>query len=105
MASGFLTFLTFLTSLTSLTSLTTSLTTASVVLTSAHDGNRARSLMGWTPGLRSLVSGRVLPCGCVAGVYETWTRTFVTIVDERSSGCELDGHAIHQILSVTEPPS
>lgn len=98
MASGFLTFLT------SLTSLTTALTTASVVLTSAHDRSKARSLMGWTPGLRSLVSGRVLPCGCVAGVYETWTRSLVTILDERGPDCDVAGHAVHEILSVSEPP-
>ncbi len=97
MASGFLTFLT------SLTSLTTSLTTASAVLTSAHDRSKARSLMGWTPGLRSLVSGRVLPCGCVAGVYETWTRSLVTILDERDVRCQNPGHAVHEILSIVAP--
>ncbi len=97
MAPGFLTFLT------SLTSLTTSLTTVSVVMTSAHDRSKARSLMGWTPGLRSLVSGRVLPCGCVAGVYETWTWSLVTILYERDAGCQNPGHAVHEILAITAP--
>jgi len=29
------------------------------------------TLFGWTPGLRQIVAGRVLDCGCLAGLYET----------------------------------
>jgi hypothetical protein len=83
--------------------LTTSLTTLSVVMTSAHDRSKARSLMGWTPGLRTLVSGRVLPCGCVAGVYETWARSLVTILDERDASCQNPGHAVHEVLAIAAP--
>jgi hypothetical protein len=54
--------------------------------------------MGWTPGLRNLVSGGVLPCGCLVGTYETWTRRVITIVDERASACGDDRHQANAIL-------
>lgn len=41
--------------------------------------------------LRGLTS-RVLPCGCVAGVYETYDGTVVTLVDERESTCQTNTH-------------
>ena len=43
--------------------------------------------------LRGLTS-RVLPCGCVAGVYETYEGVVVTLLDERESTCQLDTHEI-----------
>jgi hypothetical protein len=36
--------------------------------------------------LRGLTS-RLLPCGCIAGVYETYDGAIVTLLDERESGC------------------
>ena len=42
--------------------------------------------------LRGLTS-RVLPCGCLAGIYETYDGQIVSIVDERGDGCP---HADHQ---------
>jgi hypothetical protein len=36
--------------------------------------------------LRGL-SSRNLPCGCVAGVYETYSGEIVTIVDAKSAAC------------------
>ena len=33
-----------------------------------------------------------LPCGCVAGVYETYDGEVVTLVDERDSTCQIDTH-------------
>jgi hypothetical protein len=41
--------------------------------------------------LRGLTS-RVLPCKCVAGVYETYDGEVVTLLDERESTCQIDGH-------------
>ena len=41
--------------------------------------------------LRGLTS-RVLPCGCVAGVYETYDGAVVTLLDERESTCQEDTH-------------
>ena len=36
--------------------------------------------------LRGLTS-RLLPCGCIAGVYETYDGTVVTLLDEREAAC------------------
>ncbi|HET7697362.1 MAG TPA: hypothetical protein VFK57_16730 [Vicinamibacterales bacterium] len=41
--------------------------------------------------LRGLTS-HVLPCGCVAGVYETYDGTVITLVDEREATCQIDTH-------------
>jgi hypothetical protein len=41
--------------------------------------------------LRGLTS-RVLPCGCVAGVYETYEGGVVTLLDERESTCQVETH-------------
>ena len=41
--------------------------------------------------LRGLTS-RVLPCGCVAGIYETYDGTVITLLDERQSTCQIDTH-------------
>ena len=41
--------------------------------------------------LRGLTS-RVLPCGCVAGVYETYDGHVVTLLDERGAACQTDTH-------------
>ena len=41
--------------------------------------------------LRGLTS-RVLPCGCVAGVYETYDGEVVTLLDERQSTCSDEQH-------------
>jgi hypothetical protein len=45
------------------------------------------TFLGWTPGLRSLVSGRVLPCGCLVGIYEARGGYLVEILDARGDGC------------------
>jgi len=42
--------------------------------------------------LRGL-SSRLLPCGCLAGVYETYEGTIVTILDARGSACAESAHA------------
>ena len=41
--------------------------------------------------LRGLTS-QVLPCGCVAGVYETYDGDVVTLLDEHDSSCAIDTH-------------
>jgi hypothetical protein len=50
----------------------------------------ALTVLGWTPGLRRIVAGRVLPCGCLVGVYERWTGGCVEILDGRCENCELN---------------
>lgn len=41
--------------------------------------------------LRGL-SSTCLPCGCLAGVYETYESTVVTIVDAKGTGCQSSSH-------------
>jgi hypothetical protein len=41
--------------------------------------------------LRGLTS-RLLPCGCVAGIYETYDGDVVALVDERSGVCSDANH-------------
>jgi hypothetical protein len=60
----------------------------------------ALTVLGWTPGLRRIVAGRVLPCGCLVGIYERWTGGCVEILDGRSDSCEL-GHELNLVLHVT----
>ena len=52
--------------------------------------------------LRGL-GGKVLPCGCTVGVYETYdTRTVVTI-DVKGAACTHPRHRRHQ--PITEEPA
>jgi hypothetical protein len=39
-------------------------------------------------GLRS----RLLPCGCIAGIYETYDGDVVTLLDERQHTCQDGTH-------------
>ncbi|HYT68598.1 MAG TPA: hypothetical protein VEL51_19385 [Vicinamibacterales bacterium] len=39
-------------------------------------------------GLRS----RLLPCGCIAGIYETYDGEVVTLLDERQATCQDSRH-------------
>jgi hypothetical protein len=41
--------------------------------------------------LRGLTS-RLLPCGCIAGIYETYDGRVVTLLDERQSTCQDPNH-------------
>jgi hypothetical protein len=41
--------------------------------------------------LRGLTS-RLLPCGCVAGVYETYDGEIVTLLDDRQATCTNANH-------------
>jgi hypothetical protein len=41
--------------------------------------------------LRGLTS-RLLPCGCLAGVYETYDGAVVTLLDERLEACPDSTH-------------
>lgn len=42
--------------------------------------------------LRGLTS-RLLPCGCLAGVYETYDGVVTTLLDERDATCPDPNHA------------
>lgn len=61
-------------------------------------GHDVRTFLGWTPGLRSLVSGRALTCGCLVGVYETRAGSILEVVDARGPACPHAGHHRNAIL-------
>jgi hypothetical protein len=66
-------------------------------------GRSAPTIFGWTPGLRYLVEGRVLACGCGVGLYEMWDRSLVEMVDSAVDACEV-GHDVNQVLMINRPP-
>jgi hypothetical protein len=39
-----------------------------------------------------VLRGACLPCGCVAGIYETYYETTVVGIDEAHAGCRLAEH-------------
>ena len=50
------------------------------------------------------LSSRLLPCGCVAGVYETYDGQVVTLLDERSRACADTSHENgNRIPDITGP--
>jgi hypothetical protein len=60
--------------------------------------DRARSVFGWTPGLQSILRGRILPCGCLTGVYDTCARELAEIVDTRHPACSNPDHEPDTVL-------
>jgi hypothetical protein len=56
--------------------------------------------------LRGLTS-RLLPCGCVAGIYETYDGSVVTLLDEPQSTCldprHTEGNQIPDLAGVGAP--
>jgi hypothetical protein len=58
----------------------------------------AFTIFGWTPGLHALVSGRLLACGCLAGLYRTWGGGMMIIVDSRGDACTHPDHAVNRVL-------
>ena len=59
--------------------------------------------------LRGL-AGRVLPSGCLVGVYETYSGGVVATIDARGPACSRPDHRLHDALdlhqaSIAPPPS
>ena len=56
--------------------------------------------------LRGLTS-RLLPCGCMAGVYETYDGTVVTLLDDRGPQCQaashVEGAAVPELAGALQP--
>jgi hypothetical protein len=42
--------------------------------------------------IRLTLAGFTLPCGCVGGVYETYSGAVVRLLDVRASRCNLEQH-------------
>lgn len=59
---------------------------------------RVMTVGGWSPGLQSLVTGKVLPCGCLAGVYRTLSDEMAAIVDGPADTCSEGGHEQDGVL-------
>ena len=74
---------------------------------------KLRTFFGWSPGLRIGLAGRVLPCGCLVGSYETWHGDVVEILDAHDDRCTDRAHTTNSIVgysrrsrvSVSLPPS
>lgn len=62
-------------------------------------GRKVWSFFGWTPALRRVVSGRLLACECLVGVYETNSGEFLTIVDNVGKSCRETGHTVDRVLA------
>jgi hypothetical protein len=48
--------------------------------------------------IRRGLGSRRLPCGCVAGIYETYRDEIVIIVDAPGAGCGHPGHLAGRVL-------
>jgi hypothetical protein len=48
--------------------------------------------------IRRGLSSRLLPCGCVAGVYETYREEIVTIIDARHETCQDPNHVAGNVV-------
>jgi hypothetical protein len=66
-------------------------------------GTTVISIFGWTPGLRPLVRGRVLRCGCLVGDYLSSNGDTIAIVDSRAATCRLPAHCVDRILLQDQP--
>jgi hypothetical protein len=44
------------------------------------------------------VAGRVLPCGCLVGIYETYEGSVVATVDARGATCVQSAHQLHAVV-------
>jgi hypothetical protein len=51
------------------------------------------------------VSSRVLPCGCLVGVYETYSGDIVTIIDAHASACADTAHERGQLIPTEQSGS
>lgn len=55
------------------------------------------------------VGSRTLPCGCLVGLYETYDRQTVALIDARGSACLDRAHrvdaAVTKDLVIRRPPS
>ena len=73
------------------------LTTLARLIAFGTAGTRATTIAGWTPGLRALLAGHVLQCGCLAGIYQTCFGEVASIVDAAADGCR-ERHLSGQVL-------
>jgi hypothetical protein len=61
---------------------------------------KLRTFFGWSPGLWITLGGRVLPCGCLVGSYETWEGDVVDVLDAHDDRCGEASHAANSIIKL-----
>ena len=62
---------------------------------------KLRTFFGWSPGLRITLGGRVLPCGCLVGSYETWDSGVVDVLDAHDDRCIDRAHVTNSVVRFT----
>ena len=55
------------------------------------------TIAGWSPGVRALATGQPLPCGCLVGLYHTWSENVVAVIDAVGDHCR-QHHDINLVL-------
>lgn len=66
----------------------------------AHPAYSVFTLLGWSPRTTGFLRGWTMPCGCVAGEYETRQGVTLTVVDAVASGCTSPAHRANAVLDV-----
>ena len=51
--------------------------------------------------LRGL-SSKILPCGCLLGIYETYEGTVIGLVDAKGATCAISAHGDGKVIPVDE---
>jgi hypothetical protein len=46
------------------------------------------------------VGSRMLPCGCLVGIYETYSTNTVALIDARGSGCLETTHRVNAAMAM-----
>jgi hypothetical protein len=64
-----------------------------------HDGIQETDTMRILRGL----SSRLLPCGCLAGIYETYDGVVVGILDARGQACTDPEHLPESVIPIPLP--
>jgi hypothetical protein len=48
------------------------------------------------------VAGKVLGCGCLVGIYETYGGSVIATIDARGPSCEVASHRLHEELPAAQ---
>lgn len=60
------------------------------------DRRKVFTIGSWSPGLRTQLSSRIEPCGCVVGVYQSWRGESMAVVDMPNPKCA-EGHRMGDV--------
>jgi hypothetical protein len=48
------------------------------------------------------VAGKVLGCGCLVGIYETYGGSVIATIDARGPSCDVASHRLHEELPAAQ---